>query len=48
MSDLQAAQIIAIRSAVLGQAAKKPNSLIWLGILFLLLGVIGISGQVMY
>ena len=41
-------QIIAMRSAVLGQAAKKPNSLIWLGILFLLLGIVGISGQVMY
>jgi len=41
-------QLQQIRAAVLGAAAKVPGALIGLGILFIILGMIGISGQVMF
>jgi uncharacterized membrane protein HdeD (DUF308 family) len=47
-SQLSVAQLQEIRTAVLGAAAKAPGALIGLGILFLVLGMIGVAGQVMF
>lgn len=48
MTELNSDQIKEIRTAVLGAAAKIPGTLIGLGILFILLGVIGITGQTLF
>ena len=48
MSELSVDQIKAIRTNVLGAAAKVPGALIGLGILFILLGMIGVAGQVLF
>jgi uncharacterized membrane protein HdeD (DUF308 family) len=48
MTDLNAAQLTEIRSKVLGAAGKVPGALIGLGILFLVLGMIGVAGQVLF
>ena len=48
MAELNTAQINEIRSKVLGAAAKIPGALIGLGILFIVLGMIGIAGQTLF
>jgi len=48
MAELNTAQINEIRSNVLGAVAKVPGALIGLGILFIILGMIGIAGQVLF
>jgi uncharacterized membrane protein HdeD (DUF308 family) len=48
MTELSSTQIQEIRTKVLGAAAKVPGALIGLGILFIILGMIGISGQVFF
>ena len=48
MTELNTAQINEIRTKVLGAAAKVPGALIGLGILFIVLGMIGVAGQVMF
>lgn len=48
MAELSAAQLNEIRSNVLGAVAKVPGALIGLGILFILLGMIGVAGQVLF
>ena len=48
MSDLSVDQIKAIRANVLGAAAKVPGALIGLGILFILLGMVGLAGQFVF
>jgi uncharacterized membrane protein HdeD (DUF308 family) len=48
MAELDAAQINEIRSNVLGAVAKIPGALIGLGILFIILGMIGVAGQVLF
>ena len=48
MADLSVDQIQAIRANVLGAAAKVPGALIGLGILFIILGMIGVAGQVLF
>jgi len=48
MTEINSDQIKEIRTAVLGAAAKIPGTLIGLGILFILLGVIGITGQTLF
>ena len=47
-SQLSGAQLQEIRTAVLGAAAKAPGALIGLGILFIILGMIGVAVQVMF
>ncbi|BDX20987.1 hypothetical protein TUM22923_03080 [Polynucleobacter sp. TUM22923] len=47
-TDLSATQLMAIRSAVLGAAAKVPGALIGMGILFIVLGMIGVAGQTLF
>ena len=47
-SQLSAAQLQEIRTVVLGAAAKAPGALSGLGILFIVLGMIGVAGQVMF
>jgi len=47
-SQLSGAQLQEIRTAVLGAAAKAPGTLIGLGVLFIILGMIGVAGQVMF
>ncbi len=47
-SQLSVAQLQEIRTAVLGAAAKAPGALIGLGILFIVLGMIGVAGQVLF
>ncbi|SNX29131.1 Uncharacterized membrane protein HdeD, DUF308 family [Polynucleobacter meluiroseus] len=47
-SSEQMKQMTDLRTAVLGAAAKMPGALIGLGILFIILGVIGITGQVLF
>jgi uncharacterized membrane protein HdeD (DUF308 family) len=47
-SQLSVAQLQEIRAAVLGAAARAPGALIGLGILFIVLGMIGVAGQVMF
>jgi uncharacterized membrane protein HdeD (DUF308 family) len=48
MAELNTAQINEIRSNVLGAVAKVPGALIGLGILLIILGMIGIAGQVLF
>jgi len=48
MTDLSVDQIKAIRTNVLGAAAKIPGALIGLGILFIILGMIGVAGQFLF
>ena len=48
MTELSSTQIQEIRTKVLGAAAKVPGALIGLGILFIILGMIGITGQVFF
>lgn len=48
MTELSATQMKEIRAAVLGAAAKVPGALIGLGILFIVLGVIGLAGQTLF
>ncbi|WP_353432715.1 DUF308 domain-containing protein [Polynucleobacter sp. MWH-UH23A] len=48
MADLSVDQIKEIRSNVLGAAAKIPGALIGIGILFIILGMIGVAGQVLF
>jgi len=48
MTELSVAQIKEIRAAVLGAAAKVPGALIGMGILFIVLGMIGIAGQTLF
>lgn len=48
MTELSATQLKDIRAAVLGAAAKAPGYLIGLGILFIILGMIGVAGQVVF
>ena len=48
MADLSVEQIKEIRANVLGAAAKIPGALIGLGVLFIILGMIGIAGQALF
>jgi len=48
MTELSVTQLKEIRTAVMGAAAKAPGYLIGLGILFIVLGMIGIAGQVFF
>ena len=48
MTELNTQQINEIRTKVLGAAAKVPGALIGLGILFIVLGMIGVAGQVLF
>ncbi len=48
MSELSVDQIKAMRANVLGAAAKVPGALIGLGIFLILLGMIGVAGQVLF
>jgi uncharacterized membrane protein HdeD (DUF308 family) len=48
MADLSVEQIKEMRANVLGAAAKIPGALIGLGILFIILGMIGIAGQALF
>jgi uncharacterized membrane protein HdeD (DUF308 family) len=48
MTDVSVDQIKAIRANIMGAAAKVPGALIGLGILFLVLGMIGVAGQVLF
>ena len=48
MTQLSAEQLNEIRTQVLGAVAKVPGALIGLGILFLILGMIGVAGQVFF
>ena len=48
MTELSLAQMKEIGTAVLGAAAKVPGALIGMGILFIVLGMIGIAGQTLF
>jgi uncharacterized membrane protein HdeD (DUF308 family) len=48
MADPTIDQVKQMRTAVLGAAAKVPGALIGLGILFLVLGMIGVAGQTLF
>lgn len=48
MADPTIDQVKAMRTAVLGAAAKVPGALIGLGILFIVLGMIGVAGQTLF
>jgi uncharacterized membrane protein HdeD (DUF308 family) len=48
MADLTIEQVKAMRTAVLGAAGKVPGALIGLGILFIVLGMIGVAGQTLF
>ena len=48
MTELSVNQVQEIRTKVLGAAAKLPGALIGLGILFVVLGMIGIAGQTLF
>ena len=48
MTELSTAQINEIRTKVLGAVAKVPGALIGMGILFIVLGMIGIAGQTLF
>jgi uncharacterized membrane protein HdeD (DUF308 family) len=48
MADLSVEQMKVLRANVLGAAAKVAGALIGLGILFLILGIIGIAGQTLF
>ncbi|QWD78330.1 HdeD family acid-resistance protein [Polynucleobacter sp. MWH-Svant-W18] len=48
MAELNTAQINEIRTKVLGAAANVPGALIGIGILLIVLGMIGVAGQVLF
>ena len=48
MTDISVAQMKEMRAAVLGAAAKVPGALIGLGVLFIVLGMIGVAGQTLF
>ena len=48
MADPTIEQVKAMRTAVLGAAGKVPSALIGLGILFIVLGMIGVAGQTLF
>ena len=48
MTDLSVEQMKVLRANGVGAAAKVPGVLIGLGILFLILGMIGIAGQTLF
>ena len=48
MTDPTIDQVKQMRAAVLGAAAKVPGTLIGLGILFIVLGMIGFAGQTLF
>jgi uncharacterized membrane protein HdeD (DUF308 family) len=48
MADPTIEQVKAMRTAVLGAAGKVPGALIGLGILFIVLGMIGVAGQTLF
>lgn len=48
MTELSLTQLQEIRTAVLGAAAKVPGALIGMGILFIVLGMIGVAGQTLF
>ena len=48
MTELSVNQVQEIRTKVLGAAAKVPGALIGLGVLFVVLGMIGIAGQTLF
>jgi uncharacterized membrane protein HdeD (DUF308 family) len=48
MTDVSVDQIKAIRANIMGAAAKVPGALIGLGVLFIVLGMIGVAGQVLF
>lgn len=48
MTQLNTAQLNEIRTKVLGAAGKVPGALIGLGILFIILGMIGVAGQILF
>jgi uncharacterized membrane protein HdeD (DUF308 family) len=48
MADPTMDQVKQMRTAVLGAAAKVPGALIGLGILFIILGMIGVAGQTLF
>jgi hypothetical protein len=48
MADPTIEQVKQMRTAVLGAAAKVPGALIGLGILFIVLGMVGIAGQTLF
>ena len=48
MANLTVEQINEIRSKVMGAAAKVPGTLIGIGILLIILGMIGIAGQTLF
>jgi len=48
MAELNTVQLNEIRSKVLGAAGKVPGALIGLGILFIILGMVGVAGQVLF
>ena len=48
MADPTIDQVKQMRTAVLGTAAKVPGALIGLGILFIVLGMIGVAGQTLF
>ncbi len=48
MTELSTVRIQELRTKVLGAAAKVPGALIGLGILFIVLGMIGIAGQTLF
>ena len=48
MADPTMDQVKQMRTAVLGAAAKVPGALIGLGILFIVLGMIGVAGQTLF
>lgn len=48
MTDLSVTQFQQVRAAVSGAAAKAPGALIGLGVLFIILGMIGVAGQTLY
>ena len=48
MADPTIDQVKQMRTAVLGAAAKVPGALIGLGILFIVLGMVGVAGQTLF
>lgn len=48
MTDISVDQLKAMRTQVLGAAAKMPGTLIGLGVLFVVLGMIGVAGQTLF
>ena len=48
MANLTVEQINEIRNKVMGAAAKVPGTLIGIGILLIILGMIGVAGQTLF